>query len=154
MACGPIWTNRLFVVSRLPHSSTMLNTIWDISLALRERFKLEINYLKPGDKGPVARTVEPCGLIFSEYYFYLIAYDESRGYDYPLVFRLDRIQSYQIKAQHFRIPETNRFEEGEFRKRVQFMRAGSLINYVSFLGSILGSSNGPHAYSESNRTGR
>ena len=121
--------NERFHYLPVGHDKPLLKTIWDISLAVRERFQLEINYLKAGAESsvPRIRTVEPCGLIFSEYYFYLLAYVEGRGYDYPVVYRLDRIQSYQITAQHFRIPEANRFEEGEFRKRVQFMRAGSLM---------------------------
>ena len=48
-------------------------------------------------------------------------------YDYPAVFRVDRIESYQILKQHFQIPYRNRFEDGEFRKRVQFMYPGELM---------------------------
>lgn len=121
--------NERFHYLPVGHDKPLLNTIWDISLAVRERLRLEINYLKPGAEFsiPQTRTVEPCGLIFSEYYFYLIAYIEGRGYDYPVVYRLDRIQSYLVTTQHFHIQDANRFEEGEFRKRVQFMRAGGLM---------------------------
>ena len=109
------------------HNKLLLNRIWDLSLAVREQRKLEITYLKPGTESPGTRIVEPCGLIFSEYYFYLIAYVDGHGYDFPAVYRVDRIQTYLITDHHFRVPEANRFEEGEFRKRVQFMWAGSLM---------------------------
>jgi len=109
------------------HNKLLLNRIWDLSLAVREQRKLEITYLKPGTEFPKTRIVEPCGLIFSEYYFYLMAYVEGHGYDFPAVYRVDRIQTYLITDHHFRVPEANRFEEGEFRKRVQFMWAGSLM---------------------------
>lgn len=130
--------NERFHYLPVGHDKPLLKTIWDISLAVRERFQLEIAYLKLGAESSVSRTVLPCGLIFSEYYFYLLAYDENRGYDYPVVYRLDRIQTYQITDQHFRIPEANRFEEGEFRKRVQFMWAGSMMKITfSFWGPSL-----------------
>ena len=74
-------------------------------------------------------------MIFSEYYFYLNAFivekNENDAYvqkfDYPAIFRLDRIKNYKEIGQKFRIAYSDRFEEGEFRKRVQFMFPGSLI---------------------------
>lgn len=119
--------NERFHYLPVGHNKLLLKKIWDISLAVRERLKVEIAYIKPGIEDSVHRIVEPCGLIFSEYYFYLLAYIDGHGYDYPIVYRLDRILSYQVTTQHFRIPEVNRFEEGEFRKRVQFMRPGRLM---------------------------
>jgi predicted DNA-binding transcriptional regulator YafY len=80
-------------------------------------------------------VIQPIGLIFSEYYFYLNAFIVEKNekgvyeqkYDYPAVFRLDRIISYKEVGERFQIPYTDRFEEGEFRKRVQFMFPGKLI---------------------------
>ena len=45
---------------------------------------------------------------------------------YPAIYRLDRIESIQVLSEHFRVPYLNRFQEGEFRKRVQFMYGGEL----------------------------
>ncbi|KLU64452.1 hypothetical protein DEAC_c36540 [Desulfosporosinus acididurans] len=119
--------NELHHYLPVAHSQPLINKIWDISMAIRERRLLEITYLKPGAATTTCRVLEPCGLIFSEYYFYLIAYIKGLGYEFPATYRLDRIKSYLISNQHFHIPETERFEEGEFRKRVQFMRAGKLV---------------------------
>ena len=74
-------------------------------------------------------------LLFSEYYFYLNAYiveQDEKGeykqkYDYPAIFRLDRIKEYREIGEKFRIVYASRFEEGEFRKRVQFMFPGKLM---------------------------
>ncbi|MEG1397002.1 MAG: WYL domain-containing protein, partial [Oscillospiraceae bacterium] len=41
-------------------------------------------------------------------------------------YRLDRIQAFKVLPQHFQVPYKDRFEEGEFRKRVQFMYGGKL----------------------------
>lgn len=92
-----------------------------------------MEYEKPGTAEPVMRLVRPVGIMFSEYYFYLIAYIEQEAeeeYPYPAVYRIDRIRFYQVRESHFTVPYRNRFEEGEFRKRVQFMYGGKLQRIV------------------------
>lgn len=76
--------------------------------------------------------VYPVGIIFSEFYFYLIAYIEGKDYKYPTVFRLDRILFYESLKSTFIVPYEKEFNDGEFRKRVQFMYSGKL-NKVRFI---------------------
>ena len=73
--------------------------------------------------------------MFSEYYFYLVAILENINRDTqfknpddinPTIYRLDRIKDLQVTSEHFSIPYKDRFEEGEFRKRIQFMFGGKL----------------------------
>ena len=45
---------------------------------------------------------------------------------FPTIYRVDRIQGLKILDEHFKIPYKDRFEEGEFRKRIQFMYGGKL----------------------------
>ena len=45
---------------------------------------------------------------------------------FPTIYRIDRIQSLKVLKKHFHIPYSSRFEEGEFRKRIQFMYGGKL----------------------------
>lgn len=74
-------------------------------------------------------SVKPLGITCSEYYFYLIAYygdNEKLHPGYPTIYRIDRIQTYQITDESFSIPYRDRFEEGEFRKRIPFMYGGKL----------------------------
>ena len=47
-------------------------------------------------------------------------------YEYPAIFRVDRIESYHLRPEKFSLPYADRFQEGEFRKRVQFMYPGRL----------------------------
>ena len=61
--------------------------------------------------------------MFSEYYFYLIAYIADGSKDFPTVFR---IESFHGTGVQFRIPYRDKFNDGEFRKRVQFMYSGEL----------------------------
>ena len=44
----------------------------------------------------------------------------------PTIYRLHRIKKLTILNERFHIPYKDRFEEGEFRKRVQFMYGGKL----------------------------
>lgn len=73
--------------------------------------------------------------MFSEYYFYLTAFidDEEvkKNFDvlndsFPTIYRVDRIRNLKVLDERFHIPYSSRFEEGEFRKRVQFMYGGKL----------------------------
>ena len=64
--------------------------------------------------------------MFSEFYFYLIAYNEDAEKEIPIVYRIDRINNYKNLHEKFDIPHSEKFQEGEFRKRVQFMYSGEL----------------------------
>ncbi len=70
--------------------------------------------------------VKPLAIMFSEFYFYLVAWFADDSKDYPAVFRADRISNLADTGERFKIPYAQRFEEGEFRKRVQFMYTGAL----------------------------
>lgn len=73
--------------------------------------------------------MKPVGIICSEYYFYLIAYigeHDKKHPGYPTIYRIDRIVSYRISKETFHVPYKDRFEEGEFRKRIPFMFGGKL----------------------------
>ena len=104
-------------------------------MAIRESKYIEISYLRTKDKSIVKRKLKPAAIMFSEYYFYLTAFidDEEVKKDFdvindsfPTIYRIDRIKSLKVLEEHFKIPYKNRFEEGEFRKRVQFMYGGKL----------------------------
>ncbi|WP_455780878.1 hypothetical protein [Megasphaera elsdenii] len=49
----------------------------------------------------------------------------------PTIYRLDRIKTLEVEQETFHIPYNRRFQEGEFRKRVQFMY-GSRLQCVMF----------------------
>jgi hypothetical protein len=119
----------------LQHRSEFIDKMWDIGKAIREHNFVEIKYQRVKDKAIVTRKVKPVSLMFSEYYFYVTAFidDEEVKADfdvlndsYPTIYRIDRIKQYKVLEECFRIPYANRFEEGEFRKRIQFMYGGKL----------------------------
>ena len=64
--------------------------------------------------------------MFSEFYFYLIVFMVNKDDEIPIVFRIDRITEVRNTNKKFDIPYSSRFEDGEFRKRIQFMYSGKL----------------------------
>ncbi len=128
--------NEKYHYVELHHKSSVKGKMWELGEEIKRHNLIDITYQKQvSSKETVKRTVQPVALIFSEYYFYLNAFivekDEKgsykRKYDYPAVFRLDRILKYKELGETFDIDYGNRFQEGEFRKRVQFMFPGSLM---------------------------
>lgn len=117
------------------HKSDFIDTMWDIGQAVRESRYIEMDYQRTKDKAVVHRKVKPVAIMFSEYYFYLTAFidDEEVRKDFdvindsfPTIYRIDRIKKLLVTDDRFHIPYTSRFEEGEFRKRIQFMYGGKL----------------------------
>lgn len=117
------------------HKTQFLDTMWDIGQAIRNCKYIEIVYERTKDKAVVKRKVKPLAIMFSEFYFYLTAFIEDEelqkyfdtAHDpYPTIYRIDRIKGLKILDEGFHIPYSSRFEEGEFRKRVQFMYGGKL----------------------------
>lgn len=128
--------NEKYHYVELHHKSMIQDKLWEIGKDIKEHNMLEIKYTKANDsKEVVKRIVEPVAIMFSEYYFYLNAYiveREGNGtyihkYDYPAIFRLDRIKDYKEIGETFHVSYGSRFEEGEFRKRIQFMYPGKLM---------------------------
>lgn len=117
------------------HGSSFTNTLWDIGQAIHNKNFVEIQY--QGIQGSTVKTrkLKPLAIMFSEYYFYLAAFiDDEKVREnfnvlndsYPTIYRIDRIQGLKILDEKFHIPYADRFEEGEFRKRIQFMYGGKL----------------------------
>ncbi len=117
------------------HKSEFIDMMWDIGKAVRESRYIEIDYHRTKDKETVHRKVKPVAIMFSEYYFYLTAFiDDEKVKEnfevlndsFPTIYRIDRIQKLTVINERFHIPYSSRFEEGEFRKRIQFMYGGKL----------------------------
>lgn len=114
------------------HNRPILEGLWEIGQAIKNQQIIEIEYERMKEPRLVRRRVQPVGIMFSEYYFYLTAFLEDKtDFEnpddlFPTIYRIDRIHTFKVMDEHFRIPYTSRFEEGEFRKRIQFMYGGKL----------------------------
>ena len=119
------------------HNQHILPGLWEIGQAVHEHQVMEIEYTRMKEPQLVCRRVLPAGIMFSEYYFYLTAFLENKTTFenpddlFPTIYRIDRIKSFKVLDEHFQVPYKYRFQEGEFRKRVQFMYGGKLerINF-------------------------
>ena len=117
------------------HHKVYMDKMMVIGQAIRECKVITIKYQRLKDKALVERRLQPLAIMFSEYYFYLVGFiegiDKTKEFDnaedpFPTIYRIDRIESLKVLDEHFKIPYSDRFEEGEFRKRIQFMYGGRL----------------------------
>lgn len=106
------------------HGKKLLDALWDISLFIKNREIIRFSY-KRQDGAEKEHTAKPVALLFSEFYFYLVAYKEEET-EFPTIFRVDRIGTMGKTGNYFQVPYQDRFKDGEFRKRVQFMYPGVL----------------------------
>ncbi len=117
------------------HKTRFIEQMWELGQAITESRYIEVDYCRTKDKQIVHRKLKPVAIMFSEYYFYLTAFidDEEVKKDFdvlndsfPTIYRIDRIKALKVLDERFHIPYNSRFEEGEFRKRIQFMHGGKL----------------------------
>lgn len=127
--------NEEFHYIELKHKTSFMDNLWTIAQAIKKGKIINIDYFRLKDKSVVTRKIKPLAIMFSEYYFYITAFidDEKlrEKFDiindsFPTIYRIDRIKKIEILDEDMYIPYANRFQEGEFRKRVQFMYGGKL----------------------------
>ena len=118
--------NEAFNYVPLHHNKPLFHLLYQACETVRGCRKIRLHYIKKTSE-PVERVVRPVSVIFSEYYFYLIAFRDDEEYKTPTIYRLDRIEKIEPTPETFFIPYRERFEDGKFRKRVQFMYSGELI---------------------------
>lgn len=127
--------NEKFHYVELNHKEYIQDKLWEIGCDIHDHSLVSLQYARANaPEESIKRIIEPVAVLFSEYYFYLNAYivekDESgkyvHKYSYPAIFRIDRIKHYKHLNKKFKMSYSDRFEEGEFRKRIQFMYAGKL----------------------------
>lgn len=107
------------------HNKNIVDFIWKISVSIQEQKLVQAKYKRQDGRIKVYK-LKPLGLVFSEYYFYLIGEIVEKDENYPIVFRVDRFEKYTMTEEKFSMPYKDRFQEGEFRKRIQFMYTGEL----------------------------
>lgn len=138
--------NEKYYYLELQNKNSFIDILWEIGESIQNQLKVEIEYTKLKNEN-VKRIICPVGIMFSEYYFYLLGHIEridkekqfqNKDDKFPTIYRIDRILNFKILNEHFSV----KFEEGEFRKRVQFMTGGKLrklkfIYYGNSLEAVL-----------------
>jgi predicted DNA-binding transcriptional regulator YafY len=135
--------NEVFNYADPAHASPNTDFLWSIARAVKEQRILNISYARLKGKEVVQRKVMPVGILFSEYYFYLmgVIYDPDKRKDFekaddpfPTIYRVDRIQSLEVTDEQFSVDYKERFQEGAYKNRNQFMFGGEPQN-VEFIYS-------------------
>ena len=105
---------------------SVIENLWKLIQAIEEKRTITITYYKM-NREEVKRKIKPTAILFSEYYFYLIAYmadDEEYKAKY---FRVDRISAMMEHRENFQLDRKYDFDEGDLREKNQFMFPGENI---------------------------
>lgn len=115
------------------HDSPNMDLVWKAAEAIRETRLVEITYTRLKKPESVTRVIEPVGILFSEYYFYLMGvitdiqkreeFDKAND-PYPTIYRLDRVCKLNALDERFSVPYAERFQEGKYKNANQFMFGG------------------------------
>lgn len=128
-------SNEKFHYIQPKHGKVFIQTMWEIGMAVQESRYIEFDYQGIQGHTPKHRKVKPVAIMFSEFYFYMVGFIDNINKEeafsnpddlFPTIYRMDRIKNFKNTGEHFKIPYKDRFEEGEFRKRIQFMFGGKL----------------------------
>lgn len=115
----------------LQHKKALTQELWELSDYISNKEVIRFDYQRQ-DGQIKSHQVKPVGIVFSEFYFYLLAYMVGKENKYPTIYRVDRISQIERTGKKFKLPYAERFSEAEFYQRIQFMYAGELKK-VKFL---------------------
>ncbi len=105
---------------------SVIDNLWMITEHISSKRLITVTYIKM-DRSVVKRTLKPVSVVFSEYYYYLIAYDTAAVEpSVPHYYRVDRITDIVAHREHFRLTKEQEVDEGLLRNRSQFMWPGKL----------------------------
>lgn len=121
------------------HGQLLLDKLWQLENLIAKHSVIEVSYKKPKNKSYIQIRLCPAAVMIRDFYFYLaaFAYDgkEENVNDTdkikPIFYRLDRIKSITDTGEKFSAPYRERFNDGEFKQRIQFMQSGKL-NTIRF----------------------
>lgn len=97
--------------------------LWQLINCISDKKEISIDYYKM-DRSFVTHRIIPASVMFTDYYFYLIAF-KTEDVNKPVYFRIDRIKHITKHREHLAkvLPE---FNEGILRKQSLFMWPGPL----------------------------
>ncbi len=127
--------NEQFHYIQPKHGRSFMQNMWDIGMAIEEQKLIEFSYQGVRAVKLHKRVVEPAAIMSAGMYFYMVGFikniDKQERFDdpddlNPTIYRIDKIDELTVTDEHFKRPYKDRFQEGEFRKRIQFMFGGKL----------------------------
>lgn len=115
------------------HKTDFVERLWGLAEAVNQHKKMDIVYRRPQNDECINRRIQPISIMFSEYYFYLVAYIDEKDMlpeldteRYPITYRVDKIDSFTVLKKDFMSPYSDYMKSSEFRKRTSFVYGGQL----------------------------
>jgi len=95
------------------HNVEFIDKLCDIGVAINEKRITKMKYeklLSTEERVVVERIIQPVGILFSEFYFYLVGFiqniDKEKEFKnkddiFPTIYRIDRIKNFEVTDEHF-----------------------------------------------------
>lgn len=100
------------------------DNLWQLVNCINEKREISIDYYRM-DRKWVTHRLRPASVMFTDYYFYLIAFLTEGKTEKPYYFRIDRIRQITVHRKKFGADAPS-FDEGLLRQRSLFMFPGKL----------------------------
>lgn len=116
----------LYHYSEVKHDcESVQDMLWQLVNCITEKKEITIEYCRI-DRAVVTHRLWPASVMFTDYYFYLIAFAVDGDTEKPLYFRVDRIKKITQHRKDTKITGSSEFDEGLLRKRSLLMWPGKL----------------------------
>ena len=99
--------------------------LWQLVNCIAEKQEISVDYYRM-DRKWVTHRLRPASVMFTDYYFYLIAFLTEGKTTKPYYFRVDRIRQITVHRKKFTAENMPAFDEGLLRQRSLFMWPGEL----------------------------
>lgn len=128
----------LYHYPEVKHDCESVQTVlWQLINCIVDKREISIEYYR-ADRKWVTHRLRPASVMFSDFYFYLIAFNTEGTLDKPLYFRVDRIKYITEHRKKFTNMDAPDFDEGLLRQRSLFMWPGKLRTIrFEFTGSAI-----------------
>lgn len=114
------------------------DTLWKLAGCITEKREITIEYYR-ADRAYKTHRIYPASLMFTDNFFYLIAFPADQIPETPLYFRVDRIKDITEHRKKVSDVKRSEFDEGLLRQRSLFMWPGKLRTIqFEFTGSAIG----------------
>ena len=104
---------------------SVMDNLWKLMKCISEKREISVEYYR-ADRALKTHRLRPASLMFTDFYFYLIAFSTEGDEEKPLYFRVDRIRDIIEHRKKFTTSDVPVFDEGLLRQRSLFMWPGKL----------------------------
>lgn len=102
---------------------SVLDHLWQLANCITDQLEISITYYR-ADRKCVEHRIRPASLLFTDYYFYLIAFKTESHIDKPTYFRVDRIKQIIVHRKNYSFQDIPSFDEGLLRQQSLLMWPG------------------------------